>query len=235
MTIKEIQNKIARPITKFTTGGFRPENTIEESWIGKVSVFKNDEEIPIDKNGDLMISLGQLYIPNLPFIHKNIQNTKVITVFISKELPKCLEKMGDRWLIREYKNLDEIKIKNLKNPTSFLKPFPLKSEFIKKDFPIWDGGGLSGEMEDEIIKLEREGIIRSYYDITDHTYEHKIGGYPSFCQPGIGDSDGFGEGFEFVFQISSDEKANLNVVDSGSLMFAKNKKTEEWSIYYDFY
>ncbi len=235
MTIEEIQNKISKPVTKFTTGGFRPENTIEESWIGRVFAFYENEDIPTDKNGDLMIPLGQFYIQNLPVIHENINDTKLITVFISKEFPECLEKMGDNWLVREYKTLDGIKIKDLKNPESFLKPFPLKSELVEKDFPIWDGGGLSGEMEDEIIKLENEGIINSYYDITEHTYEHKIGGYPSFCQPGIGDSDGFGEGFEFVFQISSDGKANLNVVDSGSLMFAKNKKTEEWSIYYDFY
>ncbi len=235
MTIEEIQNKIAKPITKFTTGGFKPENTIEESWIGRVFAFNKDEEIPTDKNGDLMIPLAQLYIPNLPFIHGNIQNTKLITVFISKQFPECLEEMGNYWLIREYSSLDGIVIKDLKNPEPFLKPFPLKSEYIEKDFPIWDGGGLSGEMETEILKLEDEGIIDSYYDITDHTYEHKIGGYPSFCQSGIGDADGFGEGYKFVFQISSDQKANLNIIDSGSLMFAKNAETEEWSIYYDFY
>ncbi len=235
MTIEEIQEQISKPATKFITGGFRPENTIKESWIGKVFAFYENEGIPTDKNGELMIPLGQFYIPELPFIHQNIADTKLITVFISKEFPECLEEMGDNWLIREYKNIDEIKIKELTNPDSYLKPFPLKPEFVENDFPMWDGGGLSSDMEDEINKLEDDKIIDSYYDITEHTYEHKIGGYPSFCQPGIGDSDGFGTGFEFVFQISSDEKANLNVVDNGSLMFAKNKETEEWSIYYDFY
>jgi len=235
MTIEEIQNKIAKPVTAFTTGGFRPTNTIEESWIGRVTAFNEDEEIPLDKDGDLMIPLMQLYLPNLPFVHNSIRNTKIITVFISKEFPECLEKMGENWIVREYDNLDEIVIKKLVNPESFIQAFPLKAEFVEKDFPIWDGGGLSMEMEDEIIKLEDEGVIDSYYDITDHVYEHKIGGYPSFCQSGIGDSDGFGDGFEFVFQISSDGKANLNVVDSGSLMFAKNEVTGEWSLYYDFY
>lgn len=64
-----------------------------------------------------------------------------------------------------------------------------------------------------------------------HTYEHKIGGYPSFCQPGVDP----GDDFEFVFQISSDPKINLNVVDGGSLMFWKNNTTGTWAIYYDFY
>lgn len=42
-------------------------------------------------------------------------------------------------------------------------------------------------------------------------------------------------GYEFVFQISTNEKANLNVVDNGSFMFARNAESGDWSIYYDFY
>ena len=80
-----------------------------------------------------------------------------------------------------------------------------------------------------------DGVIKSYCDATEHVYGHKIGGYPSFCQSGIGDADGFGDGFKFVFQISSDAKINLNVVDNGCFMFAKNNETNDWSIYYDFY
>ena len=235
MTIKEVKDKISKDTSIFTVGGFRPENTIQESWIGKVSVYKANETIPTDKNGELMFPLAQIYIPNLPFIHPKISNTKILTVFISNEYPECFEKMGENWIIREYENLEDIKIKDLSNPKSFIKQFPLKAE-KKMDCPIWDGGGLTSEMEDEIIELENNGEIESYYDIADfHQYEHKIGGFPSYCQPGIGISEGFGNGFEFVFQITSDEKINLNVIDSGSLMFAKNDQTNEWSLYYDFY
>lgn len=138
---------------------------------------------------------------------------------------------GGNWIIREYENLEDIKIKDLSNPKSFIKQFPLKAT-KKQDCPIWDGGGLSSEMEDEINELENRGRIESYYDIADfHQYEHKIGGFPSFRQSGID----FGDGFEFVFQITSDQKINLNVIDSGSLMFAKNDQTQKWKIYYDFY
>lgn len=235
MSIEEIQNKIAKPATRFLTGGFRPQNTIEESWIGRVFAYRAEEEIPIDQNGDLMIPLAQFYLPNLPFIHPKIKNTKVITVFISQEFPDCFEEMGPNWVIREYTSLDDLQIKTLDNPDTFIKPFPLKPEWVEKDYPIWDGGGLSEEMEDEIIKLEQAGVIESYYDMVTHAYEHKIGGYPSFCQSGIGYLDEFGEGFEYIFQISTDNKAQLNVVDSGSFMFAKNIATNTWSIYYDFY
>ena len=47
--------------------------------------------------------------------------------------------------------------------------------------------------------------------------------------------DGVEQGFEFVFQLSSDSKVGLNVVDNGSLMFWKHKDTGDWRLYYDFY
>ncbi|WP_028888536.1 DUF1963 domain-containing protein [Tenacibaculum ovolyticum] len=235
MTIKEIKDRISKNTTIFKVGGFRPENTIQESWIGKVSAYSPDEIIPIDKNGELMFPLAQIYIPNLPFIHPKLSSTKILTVFISNEYPECFEKMGENWIIREYENLENVTFKNLSNPKSFIKQFPLKAE-QKQDCPLWDGGGLSLEMENKIIEFENNGEIECYYDIADfHQYEHKIGGFPSYCQSGIGIDEGFGKGFEFVFQITSDEKINLNVIDNGSFMFAKNDQTNEWSLYYDFH
>ncbi len=232
MNIEEIKNKISKSVTKFSTGGFRPQNTIEESWIGKVFLFRENEEIPIDEKGNLMLPLAQFYLPNLPFISQSISNKKVITVFISQDLPECFEPMGKNWIIREYETIEELCKKEISNSQSFIKPFPLKPEFVKEDYPIWDGGGLTEEMEDIICELEEKDGIEYYDDIgVNHEYEHKFGGYPSFCQSGVD----FGENFEFIFQISSDEKANFNVVDSGSLMFSKNVKTNEWKIYYDFY
>ncbi|WP_282116998.1 DUF1963 domain-containing protein [Cellulophaga baltica] len=235
MTPEEVKHKISKEATIFTVGGFRPEHTIEESWIGKVSVYTREESIPLDANGALMFPLAQFYLPNLPFVSPKLSKTKIITVFIANTYPECFEEMGQHWVIREYENLDSIVLKDLSNPESFIKAFPLKPA-LEKDCPLWDGGGLTPEMEDEILALENEGVIDDYYDLADfHQYEHKLGGYPSFCQPGIGIADGFGEGFEFVFQITSDEKINLNVIDSGSLMFGKNDQTKKWAIYYDFY
>ncbi|TDS13000.1 DUF1963 domain-containing protein [Sphingobacterium paludis] len=148
--VDKIKQKIVKKATVFETGGFKPEYTSTESWIGKVYL---------------------------------------------------------------------------------LKPFPLRPQPTRDDYPVWDGGGLTREMEVEILELERSGIIESYYDITENQYGHKLGGYPSFCQPGVY----FGDNFEFVFQIASDDKARLNIVDSGTMYFAKNAITGEWIFYCDFY
>ena len=77
-----------------------------------------------------MLPLAQFYISNLPFVHPNIKNTKIMTVFISKDLPEPLEPMGEKWIIKEYDNLDEIVLKQINHPSSHLKPFPLKPQFV---------------------------------------------------------------------------------------------------------
>ena len=229
--IENIKKQIVRKATEFIAGGFKPTNSNSESWIGKVYLFKKDEEIPKDKEGNLMLPLFQLCFDNIENIPEILTDTKVITVFISKDLPVYLTDNGENWLIREYKKSEKLIIKELTNPKSFIKPFPLTPKTIEEDYPVWDGGGLSSEMEDKIIELENSGVIDDYYDITDNQYGHKLGGYPSFCQSGID----FGDDYEFVFQIASDEKANFNVVDSGTIFLAKNSKTGEWKYYCDFY
>ncbi|WP_426132890.1 DUF1963 domain-containing protein [Pseudomonas sp. PWP3-1b2] len=231
MTIQEIKQRLARPALKLIAGGFRPVGSDEESWLGNVFLFRPDEGVPTNKNGEPLFPYAQFYLPALPFNSQVLGNVRVLTLFISNPFPEGFEPMGDNWLIREYGPDDVLVRKTLPVGGAFLKPFPLKAEVVPEDFPLWDGGGVPSDLEDEILKLERAGKIKGYYDMVTHTYEHKMGGYPSFCQSGVDP----GEGFEFVFQISSDAKINLNVVDGGSLMFWKHAVTGEWALYYDFF
>ena len=231
MTVEEIKNKLSKKAVEFSTGGFKPANTDKESWIGRVYLYKQNETIPLDNVGDLMFPLFQLCLTDLPFIPDALSKTKVITVFIAKNFPKDLAANGDNWLLREYSFETDLLIKDLTNQNSHFKSFPLKPELIENDYPVWDGGGIPGDIEDEIIELENSGVIESYYDIVENHHSHKVGGYPTFCQSGID----FGDNFDFVLQISSDEKAHLNIVDSGTIFLAKNSKTGEWKFYCDFY
>lgn len=229
--ISVIKQQIVKKATELKTGGFRPTYSKSESWIGNVYLYKKNEEIPKDKKGDLMMPLFQLCLTNLPIIPKVLSETKVLTVFVSKDLPVTLTPNGENWLIREYKCIDDLLIKKLIHPNSFLKAFPLKPQIVNEDYPVWDGGGLSSELESKILDLENSGLIKDYYDIAENQYGHKVGGYPSFCQSGIY----FGDDFEFAFQIATDEKANLNIIDNGTIYLAKNSKSGEWKYYCDFY
>lgn len=233
--IEEIKKQLEKKAIEFVVGGFKPTHSMNESWIGRVYLYEEDEEIPIDDNGEQMIPLFQLCLDNLVSIPHAVPHalagTKALTVFISQELPMDLVNNGENWLIREYKNSDTLVIKDLTNKKSNLKPFPLQLRIVEKDYPVWDGGGIPEEIEDKILALEDEGEIDSYYDMVECCYTHKLGGYPTFCQSGID----FGNDFEFIFQIASDTKVQLNIVDNGTIFLAKNSKTGEWKFYCDFH
>lgn len=229
MNLDQLKKQIKRPCTELKAGGFRPTNEIEESWLGRVSLFLSEEELPIDKNGNQMAPLGQFYLPSMPFVPEALSNISVLTVFMSPELEGDSDLMEGFWEIREYRSADVLVRKDFEAENTWLKPFPLKSGLVEADYPVWDGGGLTSGEEDAFLKLENNGDISDYYDVTSHIYGHKFGGYPSFCQSGV-DLDPY----DFVFQISSDPKIHLNVIDGGSLMFWRHPETAEWKLYYDF-
>ena len=67
--------------------------------------------------------------------------------------------MDGLWTIREYKNEEELVIKELANPRSQIRPFPLQPKFTADDTSVWDGGGLDANAIDEILRLEEtEGL-----------------------------------------------------------------------------
>ncbi|GAA3772554.1 DUF1963 domain-containing protein [Flavobacterium ginsengiterrae] len=229
--IEKIKSELVKKATGFKFGGFKPTNSISESWIGRVYLYLENEEIPLDNQGRQMFPLFQIYLKNLPFIPEILKETELITAFISQDFPMDLNKNGNNWILREYSDISQIVIKDLKNENSYIKPFPLSHHLIEKDYPVWEDQEISEDITDRINEMEDSGIIESYYDVVENHYEHKIGGYAAYCQSGIN----FGEDYEFVIQIASDEKAHLNIVDSGKFYFAKNRKTGEWLYYIDFY
>lgn len=159
--IKELQRKIARKITYFQTGGVRPRGAIDECWIGRVFACAAVEELPTDKNGAPMLPLAQFYLPALPYVPQVLDGVKLLAVFISQDLiGKSLEQMDGLWKVREYKNEAELVIKELSNPRSQIRLFPLQPKFAADDTPVWDGGGLESDVVHEILELKgRSGFI----------------------------------------------------------------------------
>lgn len=247
--IAELRAKLVRPCTEFETGGFRPSGGRDESWIGRVFLCRPDEAKPVaDANGKPLYALAQFYLPALPFVPEPLRHITWLTVFMGEDFPEIkgqygIEKLdengeaywqmccelgqnNDGWLIREYTAADEL-VEYEFEPHEWLSAFLLRPVYQSQDFPLWDGGGVPFEVEREICELDNFGDednpdkLNYHADIaTTHSSRHKFGGYPSFCQSGVD----FGEGFEFMFQISSDAKAGLNVIDGGSLMFARDKQ-----------
>jgi len=253
--IKEIREKIARPCTEFETKKFKYDDENKISWIGRVFLCKESEveERPKDNKRETMYPVAQFYLANLPYLPETLKKFEYITVFMGEDFPEYnvedegVSKNGDGWILRTYTK-DDILVKNeyLRDDNICPDSYPLIAKLNDKDFPVWDGGGLDFEVEDEICELEEEydeeldkekneeDTLDYYSDIaTNHSYLHKFGGYPSYCQSGLG-LEAIKD-YHSVFQISSDEVARYNIVDSGSLMFFYNENGDKWVMYYDFY
>ena len=163
--IREIKEKIARPCTEFETKNFDYDDENKISWIGRVFLCKENEveERPKDNKGKTMYPVAQFYLANLPYLPETLKKFEYITVFMGEDFPEYNEedegvsKNGDGWILRTYTK-DDILFKNeyLRDDNICPDPYPLKSKLINDDFPIWDGGGLDFEIEDEICDLEEE-------------------------------------------------------------------------------
>lgn len=230
MTVQEVKEKLMKEATIFTTGGIRPTNELLESWIGKVSWKKENEDIPKDVDGNEMNALATLFFENLTGIPKSLKGIYLCTIFISPNVFEHLMDLEGYFCVRTYTKEDTLLPCDWVNEK--MKAFPLVPKAVFNDAPVWDGGGIPGEIEDEILRLEEEDDIEYYGDIKEEVYPmHKIGGYPAYIQPGGWDE----ENYEFAFQISSDEKARLNIVDSGSFYFFYCKENQQWEMQCDFY
>jgi uncharacterized protein YwqG len=230
MQISEIKNKLRKKAVVFQTGGARSENNVfRQSWIGKVKLGYTEETCPIDVNKQPMFPFMQLCLADLLFIPKALQNTKVLTVFISSDF---LDDLEGNFCIREYSTLEDLVEKDFGNSIEGVKPFPLFKQFIENDFPAWeDGDDISSDVAD--IILRKEECIEYREDIYEEKeVMHKIGGYANYCR---GDHALFKADGEFVLQIVSDDKAGLEIGQGGNIYFAKNLTTNEWQALWDDY
>lgn len=230
MDIKQIKGKLFKEATIFKTGGFRPTEELGESWIGKVLWGTEQENIPSQFD-----PIFTLFLNDLPYCPEEIKHYQLITISLNFAVFDHLvdPDLSPFFKINCYTSLEELQKINAQS--TLISPFPLTAEYIKNDTPSWDSGFIETDLEDEIIRLEEDdgqSDFNYYDDIVEEMYSiHKVGGYPSFSQSGVS----FGDDYPFVFQISSDYKAQFNIVDDGNFYFFYNKEKDDWIVYCDFY
>ncbi|MHC5217519.1 DUF1963 domain-containing protein [Enterococcus sp. LJL128] len=231
MNVEEIRIKLNKKAVVFKTGGFRPTHLLEEHWIGAVPYSLQQEQLPVDENGIKMIPLLQINLEALPYVPDSLKAVKLISVFISLNFKPVGENLISYFCIREYAYLNKLIFTDYKNEDSFIKPCPMSVHLVEEDSPMWDSADIPTDISDEILLLEEQEEVDYEEDIAVHHYETKVGGYGSYIQGHLG----FPEGFDFAFQISSDEKANLNIVSNGRLYFARNSNSGAWYVDCDFF
>ena len=232
-SLEEISRAIRRKATIYKTGGFKPTNALWESWIGKVAWQKPNETQPVNKEGKPLIPLATLFFDGSEFVPESVRDKRLITVYVDMEFWNNLEKgeLNEYFDIRMYDNVKELV--SCDYTSNEITPFPMSSEYRMFECPQWEDIETLGEdVYDAILKVEKETGFDYYDYIFEENYNsHKVGGWPNSIQGGVG----FDDGYEFIFQIASDEKAGMNIVDNGNFYFGYNKETKQWSVRCDFY
>lgn len=232
MTVDEIKKTLKRKAVIFHTGGKKTTKELLESWIGSVCWKLSKEEVPFDSSGKKMLPVATIFLKGIPFCPRELHGIQLVTIFMSENVwDNLIAKDLSPWfVIRTYQSLDDLAPCDYRS--DLMKPFPLIPELVTNDFPCWDGGGIPSEIEDVILELEDTGEIDYFDDICEEIYgQHKVGGYPAFCQSGYW----FEGDYSFVLQISSDEKARFHIVDSGNFYFFFNPEKADWKVYCDFH
>jgi hypothetical protein len=233
MSPNELKNRLVRPAVALTRGNSRPSYRTTKSWLGRAYLHRPGETLPLDAQGQPMWPLLQLVLAGLPWVPGCLASTQALTVFVSRQFPRDTRAApnGQYWLLREYPLGEALRMSELTATVSPLRPFALQAEPVLLDYPVWDDKSIPEGLSQEIAALERAGSVGEDEEWLANYEGHKLGGWPSFCQPSIT----FDPGFEFVLQIASDSKAKFNVVDAGTLFLAKNATTGAWLCYCDFH
>lgn len=170
-----------------------------------------------------MFPVLQINCDELPQPVDSFGNAKLLVVYMSRTRIPFDEPHKQGWEIREYLTLNGLVPTPAKNP-EYLRPQPIRWKLGEPEAPGWEQ---SWDLVDMNPINESEEASGDFFDLP-HYGRTKIGGYSSDIQHLIGNAGGF------VFQISSEEKANLNWVDSGKVYFSKSD-SGEWEFDIQFY
>ena len=231
MDILEIKDKLAKKTTLLYVDDSKNVNLTEKSCLGKVNCKIEGEDLPIDNDNNKMLPLATFFLEGLSSVPESVKDYYCCSIFISENILDHYEtKYEGYYEVRMYKKTDNLVSCDWQS--EYFKGFPLRMKEIDNDYPVWDGGGIPLDIEDEIIRLSDEEGIEYFDDIYESNEEtHKIGGYPHYIQSGNWDK----ENYEFIFQINSDAKINLNIADGGSFYLFYSKKKKKWEFQCDFY
>ncbi|MCU0352010.1 MAG: YwqG family protein [Flavobacterium sp.] len=218
MKKSEIVSQISRKAILFQVGGFRPDDNLYSSWVGKVLVAEQGASWPTH-SGKSMLPVCQLNLSALPFRPQPLEEIAMLTLFINPDWENADDFSCDDFLIRTYKNFDDLIPLQTPVEKFNVKPFQLKPIIIENDCPCF---------EDCPIDLP-DKFIDEYENHFPNNAGIKIGGWPSLLQSEINWNEVNGSAFEFAFQIDSVPKAGLTWGDNGIIYFGINSKGD-WEV-----
>jgi hypothetical protein len=164
-----------------------------------------------------MASLAQLNLTEAAFVPAELEGFALILFWISDD-DDFLDspsggRNGDGWAVRGYRSFDELRVIEGRVMNG-IRPRQLDWEVVE-DYPDWEdvaGGAVNVDRLQSLL----EGRI--WYDVIGSaTHGTKLGGWPSLIQGEIvwAPNNQHPATPVYCFQIDSEERVGLNLVDSG--------------------
>ncbi len=225
--IAELRRRLKKPAIVFRSKPATAPPVGYVSCLGCVTWQLPGETQPKDDEGNPLIPLATIFVPDSPIVPEPLKGTALITVFAPTDAWAWNPVGGPRLgcVIRAYPTLEGLV--PCRYSAQNLTPCILTPRTVDNDMPCYPGLGGG----DDVLPLLRSAVkqfgINYFDDVRETNYEqHKIGGYPAFCQ----DLPDFPPGFSFAFQISNDDTAGLSILDCGRYYFYYNPKTKSWFV-----
>lgn len=206
-----------------------PENSQMKSHFGGLPYFEKDEEWPTNESGKHLDFIFQVFNTGSNGLPDNI---KLIQFFYNfDESP--WESDSDGWLLKTYDAIDENNIKTISLPADLEKSKYCNISFQQIDsLPDWEGIGVHcGNAEKLSCILDEEEPWGNYGKaceelIGESDYCSQIGGYPKWVQGESTPEKADGVVMDLLFQIDSEDNADIMWGDTGLVYVFYDNETE---------
>jgi uncharacterized protein YwqG len=223
---------IIRPATKVVVkeSSEPPKNTQLFSHFGGQPYFEEGEEWIKSKNGKYMQFIFQIFNTNDIELPKNI---KLVQFFYDWE-EFAWDTDNDGWYVKIYKELNTDKVITIEKPDELDSTKYCEVEFqAVKSLPDWEGLELyEPNASDLSCVLNEEEPWESYEQtveklIGEQDYQSQLGGYPKWVQGESTPKNQNGENIKLLFQIDSEENAELMWGDVGLIYVFYDEGTNQ--------
>lgn len=205
-------------------GGFRPPDDPRASWFGR-GVGLPGETLPRWEGREL-VPLLQINVGELPYVHPALEGTALLVLFMDPEDLPFDAPHGEGWEIREYASLDGLAPLPPPEKPSRVKPFPVRWSLVDDEYPGWEDIPESVDLRVVNADDETRDAFHDHFPCREVT---RVGGYPVEIQGQVSI-----EGFDFVFQVGSEQKPGWYWADAGTAYFFKSPRGE-WAWTCEFY
>lgn len=231
--IESLVKPLAKHATSITLSDPKraPENSQMLSHFGGQPYFEKGESWPLNQNGRALEFVFQVFNDSYDGIPGNI---KLIQFFYDFE-EFAWESESDGWKVKIYEELDPAMVIRIEDPTD--KPVKYCEITMKKSlsFPGNDDlHDLYPDVADQITKLSGDDEDYEVYEeiciklIGEEPITlSMLGGYPAWIQGNEHFKDTVGMPMDLLFQIDSEDNANIMWGDTGILYVFFNTTTKD--------